>query len=170
MSSCLFLFLCQVLRDYYRFGKEVPKVINPTEISTESNILVEVLEACYKHHRRGQLGYLPSRHGKLCNYRDGMWILSETLKCSSFYCVYSVVADSLSYFRLQFMVCGDQNNVSSAINDLLVVLKVSCVSVWCMYLLCVIKLTRNIQLIRLIMVKKKYCCQFYTSFASLSLR
>jgi len=47
-------------------------------------------------------------------------------------CLCSVVADSLSYFRLQFMVSGDQNNVSSAINELLAVLKVSCVSVWYM--------------------------------------
>jgi len=51
------------------------------------------------------------------------YVLSGTLQCSP--CVCSVVADSLSYFRLQFMVCGDQNNVSSAINSLMIILKVN---------------------------------------------
>ena len=60
--------MLQVMKDYYRFGAEVPKVINPID----PQLLVEVLEACYKHHRRGQLGYLPPRFSRLCNYQEGV--------------------------------------------------------------------------------------------------
>lgn len=56
------------MKDYYRFGAEVPKVINPVD----PQLLVEILEACCKHHRRGQLGYLPSRYSRLCSYREGI--------------------------------------------------------------------------------------------------
>ena len=59
--------MLQVMKDYYRFGKESPKVINPVD----PQLLGEVLEACYKHHRRGQLGYLPPRSSKLCSYQEG---------------------------------------------------------------------------------------------------
>ena len=58
------------MKDYYRFGAEVPKVINPVN----PQLLVDILEACCKRHRRGQLGYLPLRHSKLCNYQEGeLW-------------------------------------------------------------------------------------------------
>ena len=48
-------------------------MINPVD----PQLLVEIFEVCCKHHRRGQLGYLPSRHSKLCNYREGVSCLHD---------------------------------------------------------------------------------------------